>query len=238
MGFANILKISRLKILSWKLTQILKKKKLMIIKPKIQHQIFQMTYKAVNQSRMTPQKNQDYENRYETEFNERPKLDSPTPISKNTSNEDFDDYISNLASRRETLKEHVSKQISLELKESKDLLIASVLTDYLEPTGWLSTNIEDIANEINCRADEINSVLVKLQKLEPAGVFARNLSECLKIQLEEKSLLSDGIEILLDNLDLLAKGELRQLIKLTNFTQEEISKSITLIRSLNPKPGV
>jgi RNA polymerase sigma-54 factor len=58
----------------------------------------------------------------------------------------------------------------------------------------------------------------------------------LKIQLEEKSLLSEGIEILLDNLDLLAKGELRQLIKITNFTQEEISKSITLIRSLNPKP--
>ena len=184
-----------------------------------------------------PSNNQDYENRYETELNERPKLDSPSPISKNTSTEDFDDYISNLASRPETLKEHVRKQISLELKESKDLLIASVLTDYLEPTGWLSTDIEDIANEINCHVDEINSVLVKLQKLEPAGVFARNLSECLKIQLEEKSLLSEGIEILLDNLDLLAKGELRQLIKMTNFTQEEISKSITLIRSLNPKPG-
>jgi RNA polymerase sigma-54 factor len=184
-----------------------------------------------------PSNNQDYENRYETELSERPKLDSPSPISKNTSTEDFDDYISNLASRPETLKEYVRKQISLELKESKDLLIASVLTDYLEPTGWLSTNIEDIANEINCHVDEINSVLIKLQKLEPAGVFARNLSECLKIQLEEKSLLSEGIEALLDNLDLLAKGELRQLIKITNFTQEEISKSITLIRSLNPKPG-
>ena len=149
-----------------------------------------------------PSNNQDYENRYETELSERPKLDSPSPISKNTSTEDFDDYISNLASRPETLKEYVRKQISLELKESKDLLIASVLTDYLEPTGWLSTNIEDIANEINCRVDEINSVLIKLQKLEPAGVFARNLSECLKIQLEEKSLLSEGIEALLDNLDL------------------------------------
>ena len=107
-------------------------------------------------------KSQDYENRYETELNERPKLDSPSPISKNTSTEDFDDYISNLASRPETLKEHVRKQISLELKASKDLLIASVLTDYLEPTGWLTTNIEDIANEINCHVDEINSVLVKL----------------------------------------------------------------------------
>ena len=184
-----------------------------------------------------PSSNQDYENRYETELNERPKLDSPSPISKNTSTEDFDDYISNLASRPETLKEHVRKQISLELKESKDLLIASVLTDYLEPTGWLTTKIEEIANEINCHVDEVNSVLVKLQKLEPAGVFAKNLSECLKLQLEERSLLSEEIKVLLDNLDLLAKGELKQLIKITNFTQEVISESIALIRSLNPKPG-
>jgi len=184
-----------------------------------------------------PSSNQDYENRYETELNERPKLDSPSPISKNTSTEDFDDYISNLASRPETLKEHVRKQISLELKESKDLLIASVLTDYLEPTGWLTTKIEEIANEIDCHVDEVNGVLVKLQKLEPAGVFAKNLSECLKLQLEEKSLLSEEIKVLLDNLDLLAKGEIKQLIKITNFTQEEISQSIALIRSLNPKPG-
>ena len=184
-----------------------------------------------------PSSNQDYENRYETELNERPKLDSPSPISKNTSTEDFDDYISNLASRPETLKEHVRKQISLELKESKDLLIASVLTDYLEPTGWLTTKIEEIANEINCHVDEVNGVLIKLQKLEPAGVFAKNLSECLKLQLEEKSLLSEEIKVLLDNLDLLAKGEIKQLIKITNFTQEEISQSIALIRSLNPKPG-
>ena len=184
-----------------------------------------------------PSSNQDYENRYETELNERPKLDSPSPISKNTSTEDFDDYISNLASRPETLKEHVRKQISLELKESKDLLIASVLTDYLEPTGWLTTKIEEIANEINCHVDEVNGVLVKLQKLEPAGVFAKNLSECLKLQLEERSLLSEEIKVLLDNLDLLAKGELKQLIKITNFTQEVISESIALIRSLNPKPG-
>ena len=184
-----------------------------------------------------PSSNQDYENRYETELNERPKLDSPSPISKNTSTEDFDHYISNLASRPETLKEHVRKQISLELKESKDLLIASVLTDYLEPTGWLTTKIEEIANEINCHVDEVNGVLIKLQKLEPAGVFAKNLSECLKLQLEEKSLLSEEIKVLLDNLDLLAKGEIKQLIKITNFTQEEISQSIALIRSLNPKPG-
>ena len=132
-----------------------------------------------------PSINQDYENRYETELSERPKLDSPTPNTKNISSDDFDDYISNLANRPETLKEHIKKQISLEFRESKELMIASVLTDYLEPTGWMSTDINNISDEINCDVIEIENVLEKLQKLEPAGVFARNLSECLKIQLIE-----------------------------------------------------
>ena len=184
-----------------------------------------------------PSNNQDYENRYETELSERPKLDSPTPNTKNISSDDFDDYISNLANRPETLKDHIKKQISLELRNSKELMIASVLTDYLEPTGWMSTDINNISDEINCDVIEIENVLEKLQKLEPAGVFARNLSECLKIQLVEKSMLSGGLSSLLENLDLLAKGELKQLMKITNFNKEEISNAISIIRSLNPKPG-
>ncbi len=184
-----------------------------------------------------PSNNQDYENRYETELSERPKLDSPTPNTKNISSDDFDDYISNLANRPETLKEHIKKQISLELRNSKELMIASVLTDYLEPTGWMSTNTNNISDEINCDIIEIENVLEKLQKLEPAGVFARNLSECLKIQLVEKSMLSGGLSSLLENLDLLAKGELKQLMKITSFNKEEISNAISIIRSLNPKPG-
>ena len=184
-----------------------------------------------------PSNNQDYENRYETELSERPKLDSPTPNTKNISSDDFDDYISNLANRPETLKEHIKKQISLEFRNSKELMIASVLTDYLEPTGWMSTNTNNISDEINCDIIEIENVLEKLQKLEPAGVFARNLSECLKIQLVEKSMLSGGLSSLLENLDLLAKGELKQLMKITNFNKKEISNAISIIRSLNPKPG-
>ena len=151
--------------------------------------------------------------------------------------EDFDDYIDNLANKPETLKEHIQKQISLELNNPKDLVIASFLIDYLEPTGWISNDLDQISKETECDINEIEEVLFKLQKLEPAGVFARNLSECLRIQLNEKSLLSDGLDILLDNLDLLAKGEIKHLMKITNFDQDEISKSITLIRSLNPKPG-
>jgi len=184
-----------------------------------------------------PSSNQDYENRFEADLNERPKLDSPSSNSKNVASDDFDDYISNLANRPETLKEHVMKQISLEINEPAERLIASFLADHLEPTGWLSSDAQVIADETNCPIDQVLLVLKKVQKFEPAGIFARNLSECLKIQLEERSLLTEGMELLLDNLDLLAKGELKELIKITNFSQDEISKSIATIRSLNPKPG-
>ena len=184
-----------------------------------------------------PSNNQDYENRFETEITERPKLDTPSSNLNKVTTDDFDDYISNLANKPETLKEHIQKQISLELKEPKDLMIASYLVDYLEPTGWISSDIELISKETDCDVNEIEEVLVKLQKLEPAGVFARDLSECLKIQLDEKSLLSPGLSILLDNLNLLANGEIKELMKITSFDQEQISKSIALIRSLNPKPG-
>jgi len=184
-----------------------------------------------------PSSNQDYENRFETDLNERPKLDSPSSNSKNVASDDFDDYISSLANRPETLKEHVMKQISLEIKDPTERLIASFLADNIEPTGWLSTDTQVIADETNCPISQVLRVLKKVQKFEPSGIFARNLSECLKIQLEEKSLLTEGMDLLLDNLDLLAKGELKELIKITNFNQDEISKSIVTIRSLNPKPG-
>ena len=84
-----------------------------------------------------PSNNQDYENRYETEVKERQNLIHGANLNKVTP-EDFDDYIDNLANKLETLKEHIQKQISLELKTSKDLMIASFLIDYLSLQGGLA----------------------------------------------------------------------------------------------------
>ena len=122
-----------------------------------------------------PSNNQDYENRYETEVNERPKLDTPGTNLNKVTPEDFDDYIDNLANKPETLKEHIQKQISLELKTPKDLVIASFLIDYLEPTGWISNDLDQISKETECDIKEIEEVLFKLQKLEPREVFLQEI---------------------------------------------------------------
>ena len=79
----------------------------------------------------------------------------------------------------------MTRQISLEI-DPAERIIATFLTDHLQPTGWIDSNLDEIAEEASCSIDRVVHVLGKLQKFEPAGLFARNLAECLKIQLKEK----------------------------------------------------
>ncbi len=179
----------------------------------------------------------DYENRFDAEILDRPKLDNPS-LNKNSLNNDDISNLSEInASKPLTLREHVTRQISLEIRDPAERIIATFLTDHLQPTGWIDSNLDEIAEEASCSIDRVVQVLGKLQKFEPAGLFARNLAECLKIQLKEKNSLTKEFEIILENLNILAKGELRQLSKLTGLDQAGISEAISIIRSLNPKPG-
>jgi RNA polymerase sigma-54 factor len=79
--------------------------------------------------------------------------------------------------------------------------------------------------------------LQKLQQLEPTGVFARNLSECLRLQLAEKNLLNNAMQSLLDNLELLAKGQFKALAQLCGVTEQQLHPMIAEIKKLDPKPG-
>jgi RNA polymerase sigma-54 factor len=124
-----------------------------------------------------------------------------------------------------------------EFEEPSDRLIASFLTDVIEPSGWISCELSNVAFDAGCNEEEVLKVLKKVQGFEPAGVYARGLVECLEIQLRELKKLDEPMKKLLENLNLLAKGELKQLMRITGLNQEGISKSISLIRSLNPKPG-
>ena len=127
----------------------------------------------------------DYENRYDADLADRPKLDSPKSSSSSLSNEDYNDLSENLASKPLSLREHLMRQVSIELKEPSDRLIASFLTDIIEPSGWISSEIDSVALEAGCSEEEVLKVLKKVQGFEPAGVYARGLVECLEIQLRE-----------------------------------------------------
>ena len=109
--------------------------------------------------------------------------------------------------------------------------------DYIEPSGWLTSNLDELTNFSGFKKTEIENVLFRMQTFEPNGVFARNLKECLIIQLKNDEKLTDGKRKIIENLELLGEGNLKELQKITNLREEEVKESIKNIRLLNPKPG-
>ncbi len=83
----------------------------------------------------------------------------------------------------------------------------------------------------------LKCVLQKLKKLEPVGIFAENLSDCLKIQLQDKGMYNESFNIMLDNLDLLTQGKIRQLSKMCKVESKKIIEMVNLVKTLNPKPA-
>merc|ERR1712023_106530 len=89
----------------------------------------------------------------------------------------------------------------------------------------------------NIDYDELKNVLIKLQGAEPTGLFSRNLSECLRLQILEKGLMTDELSALLENLTLLGRGDLKSLIKKIGCDETKIKDFLAIIRSVDPKPG-
>jgi RNA polymerase sigma-54 factor len=109
--------------------------------------------------------------------------------------------------------------------------------DSLDDSGYFIGDIEVIADQLQCDVAEVSNVLAILQSLDPAGVFARNLQECLELQLKDRNRFDPVISKLLENLDILAKGDLRKLSKLCKVSEAEIKEMCQEIKQLNPKPG-
>jgi len=137
----------------------------------------------------------------------------------------------------ESLVECVIRQIDLTIFDPAQRVIAYALAEALEPTGWLGRELEEIA--ATCGTDEksVADVLDLVQRLEPEGVFARDLAECLHIQARERDILDPVMETVLANLDMLANGDIAQLARRAGSNAEEISRVLKQIREMNPKPG-
>ena len=112
-----------------------------------------------------------------------------------------------------------------------------MLIDYIEPSGWILSDINELASFSGFERSEIENVLIKMQNFEPNGVFARNLKECLIIQLKNEDRLTDHKKQIIENLELLGEGNLKELQKITNLKEDDLKENIRKIRLLNPKPG-
>lgn len=136
-----------------------------------------------------------------------------------------------------TLREHLSQQIPFLLPVEKDRLIAQHLTDQLDENGYLQGDVVEIAERLATLPAYVETILKSLQSLDPPGVFARSLTECLAIQLAQKDRLDPAMQALLDNLELLAKRDFASLRRICGVDDEDIIDMLAEIRALNPRPG-
>ena len=141
-------------------------------------------------------------------------------------------------SRHQTLREHLSAQLGLDVVDPVDRLIGIHLIDTVDDAGYLTGDLETIAATVGCEVTRVEATLLVLQALDPPGVLARNLSECLANQLRERNRLDPAIQALLDNLELVAEGDLERLGEICGVEVDEIADMVREIRRLNPKPGL
>ncbi|MEO7221281.1 MAG: RNA polymerase sigma-54 factor, partial [Devosia sp.] len=146
---------------------------------------------------------------------------------------DIDQYIA----ARPTLGDHLNEQIGMLLIDPAERLIARFLTDGLSEAGYLSVELEALAEQLGASIERIESVLLKLQTLDPVGLFARSVKECLAIQLRERDRLDPMMQRLLDNLDLIANHDLVALARAVGCDRDDLMDMLVELRALDPKPG-
>ena len=146
----------------------------------------------------------------------------------------------------ETLREHLLWQLELEHFSPRETVIGEALIDAINDDGYLTLSLEDIRDSFSAEAgfsvEEVEGALKKVQRLDPAGVGARSLSECLLLQLHQLDPdtphLQLAIELARDHLDLIADQQYAELRRSHRASEEELEEALALVRSCHPKPGL
>ena len=135
------------------------------------------------------------------------------------------------------LREHLLEQLQLQVSDPVQRLIGAHLIDMTDEAGYIKDDLQPLAETLGTDLKDIEDVLAILQSFDPPGICARNLSECLGLQLREQNRLDPAMQCLLDNLSLLAEARYDELGKRCGVDKEDIRQMIAEVRALNPKPG-
>lgn len=152
--------------------------------------------------------------------------------------EDSEFSFENTMAQETSLRDHLLEQIQLEFDTAGDRAIASVLLDYLDESGYIRADLAALAARLGTTHERVERVLDVLQRMDPAGLFARNLSECLSLQLREQNRLDPAMQKMLSHLDALASHDLKKLREVCAVDDDDLKEMIAEIRALNPKPGL
>jgi len=116
-------------------------------------------------------------------------------------------------------------------------VLAQIIVQQLDPNGYLGTPLADIAGDSRANLREVERALKLVQDLDPPGVGARNLSECLALQAKAADRYDPAMARLIDNLDLLAKGRMNDLRRICGVDDEDLADMVQELRAYDPKPG-
>ncbi len=168
--------------------------------------------------------------------------DMPAYSSESSAEDDFQDFHQ---AQSPSLREHLNWQLGMTQLTERDKKIVSLLIDALDDNGYLSQDLDDLAamlpEELEIDADELGIALQHLQHMDPTGVGARSLSECLALQLKalppDTPFRREAIEVANHHLASLAAHDFGKLKRVLNCNDEALRMVTQLIRQLNPRPG-
>ncbi|MCL4767321.1 MAG: RNA polymerase factor sigma-54 [Hyphomicrobiaceae bacterium] len=137
-----------------------------------------------------------------------------------------------------SLKDHLLGQLPLALHDAADRLIGQFLIDMVDESGYLTADLAIVSDMLGASAERVEAVLARMQTFDPPGVLARDLAECLALQLKDQNRYDPQIAALLDNLGLLAQHNLPALRRAVGVDMDELLEMVAEIKRLNPKPGL
>jgi RNA polymerase sigma-54 factor len=139
--------------------------------------------------------------------------------------------------KAKTLAEHLYDQLAVAGLDAAERAIATVLIDAVDEGGYLRADLAEVADRLGCDLAKAEQVLACLQGFEPTGVMARDVRECLTLQLKERDRFDPAMAALLDNLDLLAKRDMAALRRACGVDDEDLKDMMAELRALTPRPG-
>jgi len=145
---------------------------------------------------------------------------------------DFDSF----AARELNLREYLMAQAGSSLS-GRQLFLVQQIIEHIEPTGYVGEDLQAMAHRLGAPPAEMEAALAELQRFDPTGVGARNLSECLALQAKEADRYDPCMARLIDNLDLVAKGAFDQLKRMCRVDDEDLRDMLIELRGYDPKPG-
>jgi len=136
-----------------------------------------------------------------------------------------------------TLRQTLDDQLNIAFADAMSRMIGSYLIDMLDENGYISGGLEEVSEALECDLADVERVLKAMQGFDPVGIFARDLAECLELQLRERNRFDPAMAALLANLDLLAKRDFDRLRRVCGVDSDDLHDMIAEIKTLDPRPG-